>query len=48
MSKRQHSKGRKRPRGWHRNYRSQHHFWRAVRRIDEAFARAVDDMRGSA
>ena len=40
MSKRQHHKGRKRPRSWHRSITSQRVLYRALRRIDEAFARA--------
>ena len=41
MSRRQHHKGRKRPRSWHRGTRAGRHQARALRRIEQVFAKAA-------
>lgn len=38
-ARRQHSKGRKRPRRWHRSTASSHRYYEALKRLAEAEAR---------
>ena len=48
MSKKQHSKGKKRPRGWHRSKSSSKHYWLKLMRLkekekDDGSVRSTDD-----